>query len=215
MADDREKNLDEMTVSELRDRASELEITGRSSMNKDELRTAVEDAEVQTASLHGDAGDSPSSSATEAESSDADSRASSDADSSGNGKAESSGSRSGSSEQIDAGGITAPSIGPNTVIERKPPDERLDEDKISDVDAMGLDKRRQVQGKRYGASPAKQLAVYGGFLVLLAGLVVGGKLLTDELDTAPETRTKIAPWAEADVEQRTPQPIDFPKARNQ
>lgn len=207
MADDREKNLDEMTVSELRGRASELEITGRSSMNKDELRTAVEDAEVQTASLHGDAGDSPSSSATEAESS--------DADSSGNGKAESSGSASGSSEQIDAGGITAPSIGPNTVIERKPPEERLDEDKISDVDAMGLDKRRQVQGKRYGASPAKQLAVYGGFLVLLAGLLVGGKLLTDELDTAPETRTKIAPWAEAEVEQRTPQPIDFPKARNQ
>lgn len=214
MADEREKNLDDMTVAELRARASDLEITGRSSMSKDELRTAVEDAEVQTASLRGDSDGSAAPKPTGAESSHADSSGSDDTESSGSKEAKSTGGN-GSTEQVDAGNITAPSIGPNTVIERKPPDERIDEDKISDVDAMGLDKRRQVQGKRYGASPAKQLAVYGGFLVLIIGLLVGGKLLTDELDTAPETPTEIAPWAEADVPQRTPEPLDFPRARNQ
>ena len=31
----------------------------------------------------------------------------------------------------------------------------------SDVDSMGLDKRRQVVGQQYGASAKKQLTVYG------------------------------------------------------
>ncbi len=148
-----------------------------------------------------------SESETEAESSspsEGESSSSSDADSS---------SDSSSSEgegEIDASNITAPSIGPNTTIEHIPPEERLDMDKISDIDAMGLDKRRQVGGRRYGASPAKQAAVYGGALAVIAGLVIGGIILTNELDTAPpEGEGPVAPWADNKLD--APEPIDFPQ----
>ena len=202
VAADDEKSLDDLTVAELRERASALGITGRSSMNKEDLRQAVEDSEAQTAHMSAD--DGSSSSTAEAGSSGAGADDSSDADdrpwreSSGDGDSEN-----------DAEGITAPSIGPNTKIEHRPPEERLDLDEISDVDAMGLDKRRQVQGKRYGASPAKQLAVYGGALAVIAALVIGGIIATNELDKAPpEGEVPPAPWA--DAEQKQPGPIDFP-----
>ena len=51
VAEESEKSLDEMTVAELRERASALEITGRSSMNKEELLQSVKDAEEQTAMM--------------------------------------------------------------------------------------------------------------------------------------------------------------------
>ena len=87
-------------------------------------------------------------------------------------------------------------------------------DQISDVDAMGLDKRRQVQGERYGASPAKQLAVYGGALAVIAALVFGGIVATNQLDKAPpEGEVADAPWA--DAEQKQPPPIDFPPEHHQ
>ena len=167
-----------MTVAELRERASAHEITGRSSMNKEDLLQSVKDAEEQTSK--------------------GDSKSGSDSD----------------DVENDAEGITAPSIGPNTVIDHRPPDERLDMDKISDVDAMGLDKRRQVGGKRYGASPAKQLAVYGGALAVIVALLIGAKLLTDELDKAPpEGEVEPAVWTEG--KQRPPAPIDFQRATEQ
>ena len=123
-------------------------------------------------------------------------------------------SRSSDSDgEEDASGITAPSIGPNTTIEHVPPEERLDLDKISDVDAMGLDKRRQVGGQRYGASPAKQLAVYGGAIAVIVALVIGAKLLTDELDQPPAVEEDAAPWA--DGEQKEPAAIDFPRSTEQ
>ena len=101
-----------------------------------------------------------------------------------------------------------------STIEHVPPEERLDLEQISDVDAMGLDKRRQVGGQRYGASPAKQLAVYGGALAVLVALLIGAKLLTDELDKAPpEGEVPPAPWA--DAEQKPPAPIDFQRATEQ
>jgi hypothetical protein len=195
VAADDEKSLDDLTVAELRERASDLEITGRSAMNKAELVQAVQDAEGQTAQPHSGNGSSRDASD---DSSDAEDRP----------WRESSGGSDSESDN-DAEGITAPSIGPNTKIEHVPPDERLDLDEISDVDAMGLDKRRQVQGKRYGASPAKQLAVYGGALAVIAALVFGGIIATNELDKAPpEGEVADAPWA--DAEQREPPPIDFP-----
>lgn len=189
------KNVDEMTVAELRERASELEITGRSSMNRDELLQSVKDAEEQTAMMQSESSTSSASAESSASGTD-------DAPQSSDG------------EDNDAEDITAPSIGPNTTIEHVPPDERLDMDKISDVDAMGLDKRRQVGGKRYGASPAKQLAVYGGALAVIAALVFGGIILTNELDKAPpEGEVEPAPWA--DAEQKAPADIDFPRATEQ
>ncbi|MEJ7875703.1 MAG: Rho termination factor N-terminal domain-containing protein [Solirubrobacterales bacterium] len=212
MASGSEKNLDEMTVAELRERASELEITGRSSMNKGDLLQAVEDAEEQTAQM--------SSSDTASSSSDSSSQADSPGENADSGSG--SGDRpwrdgSSSSESDDgknaAAGITAPSIGPNTKIDHRPPEERIDPENISNVDAMGLDKRRQVGGQRYGASPAKQAAVYGGALAVIIALGIGAKLLTDELDQAPpEGEVPDAPWA--DAEQKQPPRIDFPRSND-
>ena len=207
-----EKSLDEMTVAELRERASELEITGRSSMSKDELVQSVKDAEEQTAMLEANGSNGSSSSQSESES-DA-SEASSDDSSEGSTSEWEPPSDSSTDGEKDASDITAPSIGPNTTIEHIPPGERLDEDKISDVDAMGLDKRRQVGGQRYGASPAKQLAVYGGALAFIVALLFGAKLLTDELDKAPpEGEVPPAVWTEG--KQRPPAPIDFPRSTEQ
>ncbi len=210
MAEGSEKNLDDLTVAELRERASELELTGRSSMNKEELRQAVEDAEEQTAMMSSD--DAAESGDETAEGADSDSESSGvDADTPVEDRPW---RERGSSEddEENVSGITAPSIGPHTTLEHVPPEERLDLDKISDVDAMGLDKRRQIGGKRYGASPAKQAAVYGGALAVIVGLLIGGKLLTDELDKAPpEGEGPEAPWADA-KDDKPPGPIDFPKA---
>ena len=206
-----DKSLDEMTVAELRERASELEITGRSSMNKDELVQSVKDAEEQTAMLKANSGSGGSSRA--------DAEADSDASDSPEEKpwreSSSSGSDSGGGEQ-DASDTPAPSIGPNTTVNYRPPEERLDLDEISDVDAMGLDKRRTVRGKRYGASPAKQAAVYGGALAVIAALVFGAVVLVNEFDKPPpEGEVEPAEWATGDGAQKEPPRIDFPRSTSQ
>src|SRR5512144_2584746 len=79
--------------------------------------------------------------------------------------------------------ISAPSLGPNTVIEREPVEERLARHDQSDVDAMGRDKRRPVVGQSYGPSKARQLGLSGIFLAVVAALVVGGIILVGKLDT--------------------------------
>src|SRR3954454_2489434 len=78
--------------------------------------------------------------------------------------------------------ITAPSLGPHTVIEREPVEERLARHEQSEVDAMGRDKRRTVVGKKVGPSKTRQLAVYLGALAVVAALVVGGIVLIGALD---------------------------------
>jgi len=80
----------------------------------------------------------------------------------------------------------------------------------SDVDAMGLDKRREVVGQKYGASFAKQASVYGVFLVVVVAMVIGGKLAVDELDQGPKENEDQAPWSQTDAQQRPPTDIDFP-----
>jgi hypothetical protein len=110
-------------------------------------------------------------------------------------------------ETVDASDTVAPSIGPHTTIERKPPGERLNQDEISQVDAMGLDKRREVMGQRYSPSFAKQATLYGVFLVVLAALVIGGKLLADKLDEPPATVADEAAWSSPDAPQRPPPPL--------
>jgi Rho termination factor, N-terminal domain len=182
MADDAHRDVADMTVSELRARATELEITGRSSMNKDELRQAVTDAEAQLD--EGELGDDEWMPGEDDAPGTAD------------------------DGEKPASEITAPSIGPNTVIEKEPPEERLAKHEQSDVDAMGLDKRRGVVGQKYGASAAKQATVYGVAVAVIVALVIGGKLAIDELDKGPKVNEDRAPWTGAD---REPAPLDFPR----
>lgn len=109
--------------------------------------------------------------------------------------------------QQDISDTTAPSVGPNTVIERQPPEERLARHEQSSLDAMGLDKRRQVVGGQYGASFTKQATLYGITLVVIAALVFGFILLAGELDKAPDTVRDQAPWSEPDAPQTPPSPL--------
>ncbi len=123
-----------------------------------------------------------------------------------------SGSGGGNGSSSGGGGeasmTAAPSIGPNTVIERKPPEERLDHDKISDTDAMGLDKRRQVVGGSYSPSFARQASLYGIFIAVIAVLAIGFIVLANELDQPPETYADEAPWAQTNAPQRPAQPLE-------
>jgi hypothetical protein len=111
----------------------------------------------------------------------------------------------GRTETVDISHTTAPSVGPNTIIEREPPEERLARHEPSDVDAIGLDKRREVVGQSYGPSAGRQLTMYGIFLAVVAALVIGGKLLADELDQPPDEVKDEAVWTGNDI---APAPID-------
>ena len=104
--------------------------------------------------------------------------------------------------------VAAPSVGPNTVIEREPVEERLARHEQSEVDAMGLDKRRPVVGQSYGPSKARQLALYGIFLAVVAALVIGGIILVGKLDTGVGKHVPhSAPWSKPGVKQLKPKPI--------
>ena len=104
--------------------------------------------------------------------------------------------------------VTAPSIGPDTVIERKPPEERLDFDKISDEDAMGHEKRRQVVGGTYGPTRARVFATFATFFAVVAALVVGLYFLAKELDQPPKESPAKAPWAQEGADQKKPRPLE-------
>lgn len=108
---------------------------------------------------------------------------------------------------VDISDTPAPSVGPNTTIEREPPEERLAKHEQSDVDAMGLEKRREVVGGSYGASLGRQATLYGGALAVIAILVIGFILLAGELDKAPETIEDQAPWSEPQAAQTPPSEI--------
>jgi hypothetical protein len=104
--------------------------------------------------------------------------------------------------------ISAPSLGPNTVIEREPVEERLARHEQSEVDAMGKDKRRAVVGESHGPSLARQLALYGIFLVVVAALAVGGVILVGSLDkSVGKDVPNSAPWSKPGVKQIQPKPI--------
>lgn len=111
----------------------------------------------------------------------------------------------GEREEIRA--TTAPSIGPNTVIEKEPPGERLARKQQSKTDALGLDKRREVIGGRYSPSIARQAAMYGIFLAVLAVVAVGAIILVDKLDQPPDKVEARAPWAQPGAPQHPPKPL--------
>ncbi len=105
-------------------------------------------------------------------------------------------------------GITGPSLGPNTVIDREPVEERLARHEQSEVDAMGKDKRRAVVGQTYGPTKARQLALYGLFVAVLAVVLIGGIALIGKLDTGVGKHVpNSAPWSKPGVRQIQPKPI--------
>jgi hypothetical protein len=77
----------------------------------------------------------------------------------------------------------------------------------SDVDAMRLDKRRQVRGQVYGPTRLRIFVRFAIFFAVVALLAVGAKIAVDELDKPPETTANEAPWAQPDAPQREPNPI--------
>src|SRR3954451_23196907 len=104
--------------------------------------------------------------------------------------------------------ISAPSLGPNTVIEREPVEERLARHEQSEVDAVGKDKRRPVVGKSYGPSKTRQLVLYGVFLAVVAVLAFGGYLLIQSQDTGVGKNVpNTAPWSKPGAKQIPPKPI--------
>ena len=108
----------------------------------------------------------------------------------------------------EANKVAAPSVGPNTVIEREPVEERLAKHDQSEVDAMGLDKRRAVVGQSYGPSKARQFGLYAIFLAIVAALVIGGIGLGGKLDTPVGKHVPCsAPWCKGDPKQIKPKPI--------
>ena len=115
----------------------------------------------------------------------------------------------GGSEE-DVSDITAPSIGPNTKIEKEDPEERLARHEQSDTDAMGLDKRREVIGGQYSPSKGRQLATYGAVIGVVV-LIVGGLLFAvNKVDQPEESYPDEAPWAQQGAADREPPPLDFP-----
>ena len=144
--------------------------------------------------------DEPDNSRDDEPASDPDAPGSEAEEASGSSSEEGSGSDSeeasgnGDSSKEDISDITAPSIGPNTKIEKEDPEERLARHDQSDTDAMGLDKRREVIGGNYGASFGKQLVRWAVVVVVVAGAAFGAKLLVDDLDKPPAQAADEAPW---------------------
>lgn len=164
-------DLEHLTVAQLRERAAEFEIPGRSAMNKSDLIAALGAAAPAPveASMH-DEGPAPEDSAAPPESS-----------------------------NVLAHVPMPDRIEPKARPEFESPD--------MDTDAMGLDKRREVVGKSYGASFLRQLTLYGIFVFVTACILFGLKTLADKLDEPPAKIEAKAPWTHTQV---TPPPIDFP-----
>ena len=122
----------------------------------------------------------------------------------------------GSAEREQAGGgngkedisdTPAPSIGPHSVVEREPVEVRLARHEQSEVDAMGEDKRRQVVGKTYGPTFARQAVLYGIVIVIAVAIGFGIKMAVDHFDQPPDHFKAEAPWAQPNVKQRPPKPL--------
>ena len=116
----------------------------------------------------------------------------------GEGEAKDSERSEGGTETVDISDTPAPSIGPNTTFDKRTAEERLAGTEQSTEDAMGLDKRRQVIGGRYSASPTRQIVTYVIALGVIVGAAFGLKLLADDLDKPPAKVEDQAPWTGSD-----------------
>ena len=109
--------------------------------------------------------------------------------------AETAGKDSGSAGgEEDISGTPAPSVGPNTTIEKESPEERLAKHEQSDQDAMGLDKRRQIIGGSYGPTKTRQIVTWLVVVVVIGGAAFGLSKLASNLDEPPKQVEDQAPW---------------------
>jgi hypothetical protein len=114
----------------------------------------------------------------------------------------------GEREAVDISDTPAPSIGPHTTFEKSDPQTRMARSEQSDIDAMGLDKRREVIGGSYSPSFARQATMYGIVVAIVLGFGIGFKLLADKLDEPPATFKDEAPWTGTT---KKPTDLDFPR----
>jgi hypothetical protein len=77
----------------------------------------------------------------------------------------------------------------------------------SDLDAMGLKKRRPVTGGVYGPTRARIVTRFAIFFAIVILFLVGAKIAVDRLDQPPDSYEATAPWADPDAEQRPPKPL--------
>ena len=108
-------------------------------------------------------------------------------------------SPAGSDDRADENEIVAPSVGPHTDLDHEQTDPEEIAKTTSDVDAMGLDKRREVVGGQYGASLAKQAALYGAAIAVIAAIAIGFILLANKFDQPPDKYADEAPWTNSDT----------------
>jgi hypothetical protein len=101
----------------------------------------------------------------------------------------------------------APSIGPKTEIEHRPPEERLAGKEYAKEDALGLDKRRHVTGGTYGPTRTRVIMRFVVFFAVVGALFVGLLFLVDQLDQPPDEFQDKAPWSAEGAEPRDPDPI--------
>jgi hypothetical protein len=73
----------------------------------------------------------------------------------------------------------------------------------SELDAMGLDKRRGVMGQSYGPTFAKQATLYGGVLIVIILAFFGLSAAVGSLDKAPKANPDKAPWSKPKQEAPT------------
>jgi hypothetical protein len=98
----------------------------------------------------------------------------------------------------------APSIGPRTQLDHTPPEERLAGHEHSQVDAMGLDKYREVRGKTYGPTRTRVIMRFVVFFAVVGAIFVGLLFVVDQVDQPPESNPDKAPWTASD---REPKPL--------
>jgi hypothetical protein len=90
---------------------------------------------------------------------------------------------------------TAPSAANIQDLEKFEPSEEAKRKQPSDVDARGMDKRRQVVGHSYGPSARSQIMFFVTVGVVIAVIVGGWLLLVAAFDKPPNDVKNTAPWS--------------------
>ncbi len=90
---------------------------------------------------------------------------------------------------------TAPSAANIENLEKFEASEEAKRKQPSDVDARGMDKRRQVVGHSYGPSARRQIMFFVTVGVVIAVIVGGWLLLVAAFDNPPTHVKDTAPWS--------------------